>query len=303
MNRISLRPGIWAPLLLSLGLVACGSGGDKATDGAATDEATNGLQSAINAVKDTASDAANAVGDAAKEATDAAGAMADGAADMAGQAAQSVGDAASAATDAAGNAVDAVGDAAGAAVDQAKDVASAAADTASDVASAAADTASAAADKASDAANAAVGAAAGAVDSAKDVAAAVVGDGPCALSISAGDGIAYSTNALTAPSSCDKVTVTLTHTGKLPKAAMGHNWVLLPADVADTVAAAGMSVGVDGNYVPDDDRIVAATALVGGGESASVTVDLAKLESGKRYVYVCTFPGHWTIMKGTFSVS
>lgn len=127
---------------------------------------------------------------------------------------------------------------------------------------------------------------------------------PCTLAIQAGDTIAFSTSEMSVPSSCAEVTVTLIHTGQLPAAAMGHNWVLVPQDAVDSVAMAGMSAGLEGNYVPPaDDRVVAATKIIGGGESDSVTFSLAALDAGTSYVYVCTFPGHWSIMRGTFTVT
>ena len=127
---------------------------------------------------------------------------------------------------------------------------------------------------------------------------------PCTLTITAGDTIAYGSNSMSVPSSCSEVTVTLTHTGQLPASAMGHNWVLVPSGTADEIGMAGMSAGLDGNYLPaGDDRIVAATKIIGGGESDSVTFALSDLADGTEYVYVCTFPGHWSLMKGTFTVT
>ncbi|MEM6513073.1 MAG: azurin [Pseudomonadota bacterium] len=127
--------------------------------------------------------------------------------------------------------------------------------------------------------------------------------GACDLSIEVGDALKFSTNTLSAPSSCDQVTVTLTHTGNLPATAMGHNWVLMPASAVTDVATAGMGAGAANNYLPDDDRIVAATTIIGGGESASVTFSLSDLEAGTEYAYVCTFPGHWSVMRGTFTIA
>ena len=126
---------------------------------------------------------------------------------------------------------------------------------------------------------------------------------PCKLSVQVGDSIAFSANALSVPSSCAEVTVTLTHTGQLPAAAMGHNWVLMPTDAIETISMAGMGAGPEANYLPDDERIVAATKIIGGGESASVTFSLEALEAGTSYSYVCTFPGHWSVMKGLFTVA
>jgi azurin len=41
----------------------------------------------------------------------------------------------------------------------------------------------------------------------------------------------------------------LKHIGKLPKAAIGHNWVLTKAADAQAVAADGVAAGLPGNYV------------------------------------------------------
>ena len=153
------------------------------------------------------------------------------------------------------------------------------------------------ADEAAEAATAMAETAAG------DGAADADGD-PCTLEIEAGDSIAYNINAMSAPASCAEVTVTLTHTGTLPAAAMGHNWVLLAEEDVSAVATAGMNAGLEGNYLPPgDERVIAATKILGGGQSDTVTFSLDALETGRSYTYVCTFPGHWTVMKGTFTVT
>lgn len=187
-----------------------------------------------------------------------------------------------------------------------KDASSDAASTAADMQDEAAEMAESMAEDAGDAMDAAMDDAEAAVeDAAGAVTAAPDDDGnPCTLTILAGDTIAYNTNSMSVPSSCTDVTVTLRHTGQLPAAAMGHNWVLVPSDAADAIGMAGMNAGLEGNYLPaGDDRIVAATNIIGGGESDSVTFSLADLADGTDYVYVCTFPGHWSVMKGTFTVS
>ena len=191
------------------------------------------------------------------------------------------------------------------AVGDAVDATSAAAEDAADEVSAAAnqamDDASAAAGDAVDEVNAAAAAAMGALGV---TAAAAMDDGDdCTLGIEVGDNIAYSTDSLSVPASCAEVTLTITHTGQLPAVAMGHNWVLLPADALDAVARAGMAAGADAGYVPDDDRIVAATSVVGGGESASVTFSRDALQGDVTYRFVCTFPGHSAVMQGSFTVS
>ncbi|MEM6709387.1 MAG: azurin [Pseudomonadota bacterium] len=134
----------------------------------------------------------------------------------------------------------------------------------------------------------------------KTVAGGAAASGDCALSVEVGDTLAYNVKALSVPKSCGTATVTLTHTGKMPKTTMGHNWVLVANSDVQTVANASLKAGADNNYVPSDERVIAATTLVGGGESATVEVSLADLDGA--YTFMCTFPGHWAVMKGTFTV-
>ena len=115
-----------------------------------------------------------------------------------------------------------------------------------------------------------------------------------------GDGLEYSVTIIVAGSDCESVTVTITHTGKLPAAAMGHNWLLSKAEDYQALANAGMGAGLENNYLPpDDERIIANTRIVGGGETDSVTFSKDGLGDGD-YVFFCSFPGHSSVMKGTF---
>ena len=54
------------------------------------------------------------------------------------------------------------------------------------------------------------------------------------------------------------------------------------------------------HYIPKDKRILHHTRLIKTGETQTLRFTAPK-KPGK-YPYVCTFPGHWTIMKGTFVV-
>lgn len=124
----------------------------------------------------------------------------------------------------------------------------------------------------------------------------------CVFEIEAGDGLTYSTLSMEADVSCGTVAVTIRHTGQMPKIAMGHNWVLTRLDDYLSVAPAGMASGPEGDYVPAGDaRVIANTRLVGGGETDTVEFSLEGLAPGE-YVYFCSFPGHWTVMKGTFTI-
>lgn len=125
----------------------------------------------------------------------------------------------------------------------------------------------------------------------------------CELTISGNDQLQFDKSELVVDANCDKVTVTLEHIGRLAKAQMGHNWVLTKSSDYQPVAQAGQAAGLDQDYLPaDDDRIIAHTDLVGGGETTSVTFDVSELEAGGDYTYFCSFPGHWVVMKGQLIV-
>lgn len=96
----------------------------------------------------------------------------------------------------------------------------------------------------------------------------------------------------------EKIKLTLNHTGKLPKTAMGHNFVLLEkgTNVA-TFAQAAMNAKAN-NYIPSKGAL-AHTALIGGGESSSI--EFTAPAKGT-YDFICSFPGHYAIMKGKFIV-
>lgn len=119
----------------------------------------------------------------------------------------------------------------------------------------------------------------------------------CELQINAGDNMMYDRSELRADADCGEVSVTLTHTGSLDPRQMGHNWVLISGE-RKAIARAGIAAGPDNDYVPGDERVIAATRIVGGGESASVTIDVSELAPGS-YTFLCTFPGHSAVMNGT----
>jgi azurin len=121
----------------------------------------------------------------------------------------------------------------------------------------------------------------------------------CHLQISGNDAMQFDQRKLVAPSNCTEIELTLTHTGKAPANVMGHNWVLTKtADVA-AVANAGAAAGFTKNFqAAGDARILAATKIVGGGESTTIKFSSAALRSGDDYTFFCSSPGHWSVMKG-----
>ena len=123
----------------------------------------------------------------------------------------------------------------------------------------------------------------------------------CKLAISATDQMRFEQQTLQVDGQCTEVEVTLHNSGKLPANIMGHDWVLTKTADMASVANAGMAAGLANNYQkPGDKRIVAATPIIGGGESTKIRFSTAQLEAGASYTYFCSAPGHFSIMKGRF---
>lgn len=121
----------------------------------------------------------------------------------------------------------------------------------------------------------------------------------CAIEVGSTDQMTYDTKSIEVSKSCKTFEVTLKHLGQLPKTAMGHNWVLVKQEDAAAVARDGIAAGVANDYLkPDDERVIAATKMLGGGESDTVSVDVSKLQDGVAYEFFCSFPGHIGLMKG-----
>ena len=82
---------------------------------------------------------------------------------------------------------------------------------------------------------------------------------------------------------------------------MGHNFVLLKQGVDLAAFGIKSASAKDTDYIPSDeeDNIIAHTRLIGGGETTSIEFDAP--EPGE-YEFLCSFPGHYAIMKGKFIV-
>lgn len=94
----------------------------------------------------------------------------------------------------------------------------------------------------------------------------------------------------------EPVELTLQNVGELPKEAMGHNFVVLAPGV-DLATFGGEAAGAaDNDYIPKSSlsSIIAHTKLLGPGEDDQITFTL---DAGV-YDYLCSFPGHWGVMKG-----
>ena len=101
----------------------------------------------------------------------------------------------------------------------------------------------------------------------------------------------------------EEIRIVLTTVSKLPPAAMSHNVVVLKKDTDVESFANASAMARDNDYIASGmkSKIIAATALAGGGETVEITFTVPE-EVGK-YPYICSFPGHFLGgMKGTLTV-
>ena len=127
--------------------------------------------------------------------------------------------------------------------------------------------------------------------------------GSCSTEVDANDNMQYSTKAIDIPASCTDYAITLKHTGTMPIAAMGHNLVIAKTSDMQGIADDGAGASIEDSHIkPGDARVIAFAKMVGGGQSSSVTVPVAKLKDGGPFSFFCTFPGHLGMMQGTIAV-
>lgn len=126
----------------------------------------------------------------------------------------------------------------------------------------------------------------------------------CESTVRVDDTLRFRPDTIEIPSTCRYFTVTLQHVGRLPAVASPRNWVLVKAGDADAVARTGAVAGAAQNYVDvTDDRVLAASEVIGRDESVQVAVPLSLLEPGQVYTYLTTIPGFSPAMRGTLRVA
>ncbi len=98
-----------------------------------------------------------------------------------------------------------------------------------------------------------------------------------------------------------EITLVLKNVGKMDKTVMGHNLIILKSgtDVADYAKKA--IAAKDTDYIPasESGSVIAHTKLTGGGETDTITFTAP--EKGT-YQFICSFPGHYALMRGKLIV-
>ena len=121
------------------------------------------------------------------------------------------------------------------------------------------------------------------------------------LELSGSDTMQFDKTAFEVPVG-EEITLVFTNKGTLPKAAMGHNVVVLKTGTNVMAFGGGAIAAAATNYVPQDGplavQVIAHTKVLGPGESETITF---KVDAAGEYPFICSFPGHYALMKGVIT--
>jgi azurin len=127
-------------------------------------------------------------------------------------------------------------------------------------------------------------------------------DGLTVVEMTGNDRMKYNLETFSVPAS-SPVKLIFRNVGKMPKATMAHNVVILKADVNSGAFASAAAAARDNAYIPAEleDQILAYTKLLGPGESDTIEFT-APAVSGD-YEFLCSFPAHlFAGMRGAMTV-
>jgi azurin len=131
---------------------------------------------------------------------------------------------------------------------------------------------------------------------------AAAAKGARTIEISGGDNMKFDKTEITARPG-ETVRVVFKNIGTMPKAAMGHNFVVLKLGVDQVEFNTAAFNARETDFIPPAKKadVLAHTALSGPGETVEVTFKVpAKAGS---YPYLCSFPGHFALgMRGMMIV-
>ena len=121
----------------------------------------------------------------------------------------------------------------------------------------------------------------------------------CQVVLTTDDAPRFNVPQIDIPLACPTFTVVLKHTGRLPKSATGHNWVLVATQQVNAVTRDGSKASVSQQYIkPNDERIIAFIPIVGRGETAEISFSTALLLVNESYTFLSTVDGQSAVMRG-----
>ena len=114
---------------------------------------------------------------------------------------------------------------------------------------------------------------------------------------SVGNAMAFDKTKLTVPTGAE---VHVTFKSNSTQDVLMHNWVLVNPGKEAAVAAQGLAKASTAGYVVPGPDVLAYTTMATPGGTAEATFTAP---APGNYPYICTFPGHYIMMKGVLTVT
>lgn len=126
----------------------------------------------------------------------------------------------------------------------------------------------------------------------------------CSTNLEGNTMMQYSSNNIEVDSSCSVFTIKFKNTSTVAKEYGGHNVIVSSdADFSSLTSLVDPTVhSPENGFLPNSDKIIAKSPIIGPNESYNVEIDVSRLNSGENYVFWCSFTGHWGVMKGNLVV-
>ena len=106
--------------------------------------------------------------------------------------------------------------------------------------------------------------------------------------------IRFNKDVITLPAS-QEITIALVN--KSSDASMPHNFVVITKDSANAVGQNGLRFKDNGYINPADQNVIVHSAIASINETVYLSF---KTPAAGEYDFICSFPGHWGMMKGRF---
>lgn len=91
--------------------------------------------------------------------------------------------------------------------------------------------------------------------------------------------------------------ITIALVNESTDASMPHNVVIINEGTANDVGQAGLKFKDNGYVNPEDSNVIAHSEVAQMGETVYLTFTTP---SAGDYEFICSYPGHWGLMKGKF---
>ena len=125
----------------------------------------------------------------------------------------------------------------------------------------------------------------------------------CKIDISGSDMMKFDTNEINVDKNCEKFVVNLKHSGKLPVNAMGHNIVIIESNnLQKVISKINMSHGIKNGFMPEMEEVLFKSEMIGGGQETTLELDPSVFIGEKEYIFICSFPGKFVLMKGKLNI-